>query len=210
MTTLLALYRRPDGGDEALATFLRRYHAEHLPLVAQTPGPARDPRPAGRRSPRRRDRPRRDHGDGLRRPGRRSTPGWPPTRCARPAGTSARSPPASRRCSSSRTTRRRPESPGCGPPATGSARSRPLLLWAPTEDRVDPDRADRTRQPADGQPRRRRRSRRRAATARSTAWPSSRSSRPDVLNALSFDLLDAARGRPRRRSTPIRPAGRSS
>ena len=38
MTTLLALYRRPDGGDEALATFLRRYHQEHLPLVAQTPG----------------------------------------------------------------------------------------------------------------------------------------------------------------------------
>jgi uncharacterized protein (TIGR02118 family) len=38
MTTLLALYRRPDGGDEALATFLRRYHDEHLPLVAGTPG----------------------------------------------------------------------------------------------------------------------------------------------------------------------------
>ena len=38
MTTLLALYRRPEGGDEALATFLRRYHAEHLPLVADTPG----------------------------------------------------------------------------------------------------------------------------------------------------------------------------
>jgi uncharacterized protein (TIGR02118 family) len=38
VTTLLALYRRPDGGDEALETFLRRYHAEHLPLVAHTPG----------------------------------------------------------------------------------------------------------------------------------------------------------------------------
>lgn len=38
MTTLLALYRRPEGGDEALATFLRRYRDEHLPLVAQTPG----------------------------------------------------------------------------------------------------------------------------------------------------------------------------
>ncbi len=38
MTTLLALYRRPDGGDEALATFLRRYRDEHLPLVAATPG----------------------------------------------------------------------------------------------------------------------------------------------------------------------------
>lgn len=38
MTTLLALYRRPEGGDDALATFLRRYHDEHMPLVAATPG----------------------------------------------------------------------------------------------------------------------------------------------------------------------------
>lgn len=38
MTTLLALYRRPDGGDASLAEFERRYAAEHLPLVAQTPG----------------------------------------------------------------------------------------------------------------------------------------------------------------------------
>jgi len=38
MTTLLALYRRPDGGDAALAEFERRYAAEHLPLVTQTPG----------------------------------------------------------------------------------------------------------------------------------------------------------------------------
>jgi uncharacterized protein (TIGR02118 family) len=38
MTTLLALYRQPEGGDEALAEFERRYAAEHLPLVAQTPG----------------------------------------------------------------------------------------------------------------------------------------------------------------------------
>ena len=35
--TLMALYRRPDG-DEALATFRRRYASEHLPLVRQTPG----------------------------------------------------------------------------------------------------------------------------------------------------------------------------
>jgi uncharacterized protein (TIGR02118 family) len=38
MTTLIALYRRPDGGDEALAEFERRYATEHLPLVAETPG----------------------------------------------------------------------------------------------------------------------------------------------------------------------------
>ncbi|MGH2474396.1 MAG: EthD family reductase [Candidatus Limnocylindrales bacterium] len=38
MTTLLALYRRPDGGDDALAEFERRYTTEHLPLVAGTPG----------------------------------------------------------------------------------------------------------------------------------------------------------------------------
>ena len=38
MTTLLVLYRRPDGGDDALATVLRRYATEHLPLVAETPG----------------------------------------------------------------------------------------------------------------------------------------------------------------------------
>ena len=38
MTTLLALYRRPDGGPEAQATFEHRYTTEHLPLVAGTPG----------------------------------------------------------------------------------------------------------------------------------------------------------------------------
>lgn len=38
MTTLFALYRRPDGGPDAQATFERRYAAEHLPLVAGTPG----------------------------------------------------------------------------------------------------------------------------------------------------------------------------
>ena len=38
MTMLLALYRRPEGGDEALAEFERRYATEHMPLVAQTPG----------------------------------------------------------------------------------------------------------------------------------------------------------------------------
>jgi uncharacterized protein (TIGR02118 family) len=38
VTTLLVLYRRPDGGPEALATLERRYRDEHLPLVAETPG----------------------------------------------------------------------------------------------------------------------------------------------------------------------------
>lgn len=36
--TLLALYRRPEGGDEALATFWQRYRGEHLPLIEQVPG----------------------------------------------------------------------------------------------------------------------------------------------------------------------------
>jgi uncharacterized protein (TIGR02118 family) len=36
--TLLAFYKRPDGGDEALATFMRRYREEHLPLMSQVPG----------------------------------------------------------------------------------------------------------------------------------------------------------------------------
>jgi uncharacterized protein (TIGR02118 family) len=44
MTTLLVLYRAPEGapaeegGANALATFESRYRDEHLPLVAQTPG----------------------------------------------------------------------------------------------------------------------------------------------------------------------------
>ncbi|MBI2762432.1 MAG: EthD family reductase [Chloroflexi bacterium] len=38
MTTLLVLYRRPDGDSEALETFEHRYRDEHLPLVADTPG----------------------------------------------------------------------------------------------------------------------------------------------------------------------------
>jgi uncharacterized protein (TIGR02118 family) len=36
--TLIALYRRPEGGEEALETFRQRYREEHLPLVRQTPG----------------------------------------------------------------------------------------------------------------------------------------------------------------------------
>jgi uncharacterized protein (TIGR02118 family) len=36
--TLLALFKRPTGGDEELAHFMARYRAEHLPLIAQVPG----------------------------------------------------------------------------------------------------------------------------------------------------------------------------
>ncbi len=38
MTTLLALFRRPDGGPEALEAFERAYAGTHLPLVVATPG----------------------------------------------------------------------------------------------------------------------------------------------------------------------------
>lgn len=38
MTTLLVLYRAPEGGADALATLEHRYRDEHMPLVAQTPG----------------------------------------------------------------------------------------------------------------------------------------------------------------------------
>src|SRR5207249_8091918 len=38
MTTLLVLYRAPEGGPDALATFESRYRDEHMPLVAQAPG----------------------------------------------------------------------------------------------------------------------------------------------------------------------------
>ena len=36
--TLLAMFKRPDGGADELARFLARYSAEHLPLIAQVPG----------------------------------------------------------------------------------------------------------------------------------------------------------------------------
>ena len=36
--TLMALYRRPEGGEESLEVFRRRYADEHLPLVRATPG----------------------------------------------------------------------------------------------------------------------------------------------------------------------------
>ena len=38
MTTLLVLYKAPEGGEEALASLESRYRDEHMPLVAQTPG----------------------------------------------------------------------------------------------------------------------------------------------------------------------------
>jgi uncharacterized protein (TIGR02118 family) len=38
MSTLLALYRRPDGGDEAYQAFERAYAESHMPLIARLPG----------------------------------------------------------------------------------------------------------------------------------------------------------------------------
>jgi len=35
---LLALYRRPEGGDEELRTFWQRYGREHMPLIEKVPG----------------------------------------------------------------------------------------------------------------------------------------------------------------------------
>ena len=36
--TLVALYKRPEGGDAALETFMRRYSTEHMPLISKVPG----------------------------------------------------------------------------------------------------------------------------------------------------------------------------
>ena len=36
--TLLAMFKRPEGGDEALKTLLELYRAEHLPLIDKVPG----------------------------------------------------------------------------------------------------------------------------------------------------------------------------
>ena len=36
--TLAAFYKRPEGGDEALATFWQRYRDEHMPLIDKLPG----------------------------------------------------------------------------------------------------------------------------------------------------------------------------
>ena len=38
MTTMLALFRRPEGGPDTQVIFERRYAHEHLPLIAATPG----------------------------------------------------------------------------------------------------------------------------------------------------------------------------
>ena len=36
--TLLAMFKRPMGGTDELATFMARYRSEHIPLIAQVPG----------------------------------------------------------------------------------------------------------------------------------------------------------------------------
>jgi uncharacterized protein (TIGR02118 family) len=38
MNTLIAFYRRPEGGEEAYAAFERAYADGHLPLIAKVPG----------------------------------------------------------------------------------------------------------------------------------------------------------------------------
>jgi uncharacterized protein (TIGR02118 family) len=38
MNTLIALYRRPAGGEDAYAAFERAYAETHLPLIAKVPG----------------------------------------------------------------------------------------------------------------------------------------------------------------------------
>jgi uncharacterized protein (TIGR02118 family) len=35
---MMAFYRRPEGGEEALQTFRRRYAEEHIPLIRKVPG----------------------------------------------------------------------------------------------------------------------------------------------------------------------------
>jgi uncharacterized protein (TIGR02118 family) len=35
---LLAIFKRPEGGDDALEEFMSRYESEHLPLIEQVPG----------------------------------------------------------------------------------------------------------------------------------------------------------------------------
>ena len=36
--TLLAMFKRPEGGEDALEEFMRRYLDEHLPLIEKVPG----------------------------------------------------------------------------------------------------------------------------------------------------------------------------
>lgn len=36
--TLLAIFNRPDGGDDALDEFMTRYLDEHMPLIEKVPG----------------------------------------------------------------------------------------------------------------------------------------------------------------------------
>ena len=36
--TLMAIFRRPEGGEDALAEFMQRYLEEHMPLIEQVPG----------------------------------------------------------------------------------------------------------------------------------------------------------------------------
>ena len=136
VTTLLALFRRPEGGDEARWPFERAYAETHLPLVADTPGLRSHPLRPGRRGAGRRDRPRPGDRRWTSTIGRRSTPGWRPMRCARPAATCATSPRGCRRCSCSN----RPTSwsPAAGAEHSVDARIRPARCCRGRTGSADP------------------------------------------------------------------------
>ena len=209
MTTLLALFRRPDGGAEAQATFERRY-ADGAPAARRGDArPARDAGPAGRRGARRRDATSSSSTTMRSTIERRSTPASPRTRCAPPAGTCARSPRASPPCSCSRTcrrwTRRRlPRAWILSGRQSRSARDRHRAMSDPAATRSQQrpsTSASRSRRPRRRRRRPRRRCRRRARDARPAAPRSTRSA-----STCSTQLASTRS----RRSTAIRPAGPSS
>ena len=177
MTTLLVLYRRPEGGAEALAEFERRYATSTCRSSPQTPGlRATRVQRVGEAlggetdlawSPR-----------WTSTTGPRSTRARLGRRCAPPAGTCARSRRASRR-SSSLEDAPRPGSTAARRWFAGAAR---WILSAPTEEPVTETAPPRRRdQPADA--------------ARHVAVPGARRRRPASTASRS------SRSTARRRST---------
>ena len=207
MTTLLALYRRPDGGPEAPGDV-------RAALRGGAPAARRRRRRAcasTRVQPRDRGAPRRPrriyprHVDGLRRPGGARRRRSRPTRCAprpQPARDRARAWP---RCSSSRTcpnwTPRLPRPWILSGRQPRSVRDRYRVVERPADGEARPAQARPRRVPGAGAGRRRR-PRRRLAGRRA------RDPRP-ARGAQRAELRPARRARRRRsrRSTPTRPAG---